>query len=810
MARVASPDVYADARVDYSPLLRQLRFNVARRADGKPVIQVTSSAPISEPFLDVWIEVTWPAGRLLKEYPILLDPPGFNESRVAPPVATVTPVRAQPVAPAATSTASSAPVTGKPSAAAEAGAGSDTYGPVKRGDTLSKIAGQLKGDTVSIEQMLVALYRENRAAFANNNMNLLKTGQILRVPSATEVEKISKVEAQKEIRVQVSDWKGYRDQVAGSVAAMPSKSSASNEVSGKIAIAQPEKPVTPAPASGDQLKIGKSDASSGKAGGPGAKGNQEQLNAMKEEAIAKDNQLKEANSRVKDLEKQIADMRKLMELKAGTAPTKPVEPAKVEPVKPAPDTKVAQATPPAPPVTEPAKVEAAKTAEGKAAEPAKTGDTPPAKVADANPVPPKADVKPAPKKVVAPPPPPPEPDFIDEYGLAIGGGVAGLLGVGGLLAYMRRRKKSSGGSTSQLMNTSSVMPSDLKPNTVTGNRAGGLVDTGNSSFLTDFDKTGPGSIDTDEVDPVAEAEVYIAYGRDAQAEEILKEAMTRDKSRHEIAVKLLEIYHTRKSTQAFETVARELKDSVGADSPLWAKAAAMGASIDPGNALYGGSGEAYATTGAFNAGGDAVIADAGGTPPDLDFDLGFGDAPAATPAIDITAATTDQPAPAASTDFDLDLNAAPAPAAQAVPAGDSGLDFDLAFDSAPAAAAPAPSTPAAPAAAESSGFDFDLSSLSLDSAAPAAPAAAAPAASAHEQTAALNLGDLSLDLDVPGDSAAPAAGGDGPNAVSTKLELAKAYVEIGDSDGAKEILNEVAREGSPAQQEEARKILAGL
>ena len=78
------------------------------------------------------------------------------------------------------------------------------------------------------------------------------------------------------------------------------------------------------------------------------------------------------------------------------------------------------------------------------------------------------------------------------------------------------------------------------------------------SFLTDFDKTGPGTIDTDEVDPVAEAEVYIAYGRDAQAEEILKEAMARDKNRHEIALKLLEIYHARKSATAFETVAKEL------------------------------------------------------------------------------------------------------------------------------------------------------------------------------------------------------------------------------------------------------------
>jgi pilus assembly protein FimV len=802
-ARVASAEAYADAKIEYSGVLRQLRFLVDRRADGKPVLRVTSNAPVNEPFLDVMVEMTWPAGRLLREYPILLDPPGFNEARVAPPVATVTPVpAAQAAAPAtavATPAAPISPVSGSPSAKAETGG--DTYGPIKRGDTLSKIAGELKPDSVSLEQMLVALYRENRAAFINNNMNLLKSGQILRIPSAAEVEKITKVDAQKEVKVQVADWKGYREQVAGAAASTPVKAAASNEVSGKIAVAKPDKP-TPAAATGDQLKIAKSEAATGKAGGAGAKGTQDQINAMKEEAIAKDNQVKEANSRVKDLEKQIADMRKLMEMRAAAVPAKP-EPAKVEPAKPA-DTKVAQA---APPVAAP--VEAAKPAD--AAKPAEPPKADAAKVADAKPAAPKAA---APKAAAKAPPPPPEPDFLDEYGLVVGGGAVALIGIGGLFAFMRRRKKSGGSSTSQMTGGSSVMPSDLKPNTMTGNRAGGLVDTGNSSFLTDFDKTGPGSIDTDEVDPVAEAEVYIAYGRDAQAEEILKEAMTRDKSRHEIAVKLLEIYHTRKSTQAFETVAKELKDAVGADHPLWAKAAAMGASIDPANALYGGTGEAFATTGKFAAGGDAAVDTAPGAaaPPDLDFDLGFTDSAAATPssAIDITSPATDQPAATPSMDFDLDLNTdapAPAPAHEApAAAGDGGLDFDLAFESAPAAPAPSAASPAP--AAESSGFDFDLSGLSLDTPA-GADQTTKMAAPAMDAGGGLNLSDLSLDLDVPG-SAPSSSGSEGPSAVSTKLELAKAYIEIGDSDGAKEILNEVAREGSAAQQEEAKQILAGL
>lgn len=852
-ARVASPEAYTEAKIDYSPLLRSLRFAVDKRADGKPVLKITSATPINEPFLDVLVEMNWPSGKLVREYPILLDPPGFNQARVAPPVVSAPPA-----------VSSQAPVVSSPSSSVSAPVvrreviSGDTYGPVKTGDTLNAIAQSVKPETVSLEQMLVALYRENRAAFIGNNMNRLKAGQILRVPSAADATRIGPAEAQREIKIQVADWKGYRDALAGAVAGGAAKPSTSAGA-GKIAVAKPDAPA-PAAASGDKLKIAKSDAG-GKAGAAGAKGGSDQLNAAREEVIAKENQLKEANSRVADLEKQIADMRKLMELKgipvpgakapdakvatkpddkvkapeaakpadakvAQVAPAKPAEVPKVAdskaaPAKPAEPAKVAEAPKVEPPKADAPKVEAPKADAAKPADPAK----PPTVAAQ---TPPKAPAK-------APPPPPPEPSFIEEYGVALGGGAAAVLGGLGLFAFMRgRKKKEKAAPNSQLVNTSSIMPSDMKPNTVTGNRAGGLVDTGNSSFLTDFDKTGPGMIDTDEVDPVAEAEVYIAYGRDAQAEEILKEAMTRDKNRHEIALKLLEIYHARKSPQAFEPVARELKDAIGVDNPMWAKVAGMGASIDPSNALYGGSGTAFAATGVFPAGGAALAAGAAGVAgaaaaatPDLDFDLGFGDAPAepASATVDITTAADAKPE---ALDFDLDLNAtksAPdmdvsAPAMTAATPG-SGLDFDLAFDAPAAPAAPAPAaqmTPAVPAPAEATSFDFDLSALSLD--APAKPAVEdqkafattiltrAPEevtnAPAFEKTSAMNFGGISFDLDQPAGDAPGAA------AAATKLELAKAYIEIGDAEGAKEILQEVTREGSAAQRDEAQKILAGI
>jgi pilus assembly protein FimV len=356
-----------------------------------------------------------------------------------------------------------------------------------------------------------------------------------------------------------------------------------------------------------------------------------------------------------------------------------------------------------------------------------------------------------------------------------------------MLARRRKRAAEPGPSSS----LSSAFPSDLKPNTSTGGKAGGgLVDTGNSSFLTDFDKTGPGTIDTDEVDPVAEAEVYIAYGRDAQAEEILKEAMARDKNRHEIPLKLLEIYHARKSATAFETVAKELRLAAGVSSPAWLKAAAMGAQIDPTNPLYGGAAPV-----------EAPVEAAPAERPGLDFDLD------SSPSV---SATT--PAAGEMASFDLDIGTqAPQAAAPDLPV--SGEVPALDFDIAPSAPAIDVTLGEAPAAKEEKpAFDFDLSGLDLPST-PSEPKAAAASTDldlGFDQTiktmAETGSPELSLtDLDL-GD----AGGGGGGDAVSTKLELAKAYLEIGDKDGAREILQEVAKEGSAAQKDEAQKLIASL
>ncbi|MGH8601013.1 MAG: type IV pilus assembly protein FimV, partial [Burkholderiales bacterium] len=125
---------------------------------------------------------------------------------------------------------------------------------------------------------------------------------------------------------------------------------------------------------------------------------------------------------------------------------------------------------------------------------------------------------------------------------------------------------------------------------------------------------------SDDVDPLAEAEVYIAYGRDEQAEEILKDALVQHPERTDVQVKLLEVYAARKDQAAFETLAQKLHQSVGSGSEEWLKVAALGYTLDPANPL-------------FEAGKAAPSpASAASAPDGLDFEL---DMPTAHTAADI-------------------------------------------------------------------------------------------------------------------------------------------------------------------------------
>ena len=729
-ASLASDQAFRDARVEFAPVLSSLRFSVVKKPSGKAVLKVTSSRPVNDPFIDMLVELSWASGKLVREYTMLLDPPGMPSTQTVAPVA-VAPAPAPAAKPAPEAApqaqptpASAAPKTPAVAAARKPAAAATDRVTVKRGDTLVGIANRVRSDSVSLEQTLLGLYRENTQAF-DGNMNRLKAGKTLNVPSAEKVAAIPQKEAVRELKLQADDWRAYRQKLAGAVSAAPvAKAAPAQASSGKIT-PKVEDRAKPAPAAQqDVLKLSKvtPPAAAAAAKADEARALQDKLRAQEEDATAREKALQESGQRVAMLEKQVQDMQELVEMK---------EKAQAEAAAPAPA--------PAP-----------------AAAP--------------------APVVPA----VTAPPAVPEPtenwyDPLLANPLYWGGGLAAL-GLGGVLWWMmsgggRRRKTGT-----HALEDSIMSGGEVRPNTVIGAASGGSVNTGDTSFLTDFSQAGLGTIDTHDVDPIAEAEVYMAYGRDAQAEEILKEAIGKNPDRHEIRAKLLEIYAARHNTVAFEAVAGELYAALGGrHSPLWDKACEMGRSIDPTNPLYGGvqSSAAPAATVA------ATAAIAGGA-------VTFLDEPASV-----------QPA------APVEVEAAPEPVLDAVAAGGP-LEFESAghvlnFDTQPAAA---PET--GYVEMDTQGLDFDLPDLDL------------PAAGDDALTLDLGLQEDSgpdskfdfsgLDLDL-GD-----AGGNELelDEVGTKLDLARAYVEMGDKEGAREILNEVLAEGSDKQKADAKGMLGSL
>ncbi len=585
--RIADPTLYRQNNLAYNSVLGRARVSLERGADGAYLKIVTMGA-VNEPYLDLMVEANWAAGRLVREYTFLLDPPGV----VSPPVEPVAPVRVG-VAPARAPAAAPAvpAVPGAPAAGPApraAAAGGERY-QVQRGDTLSKIATDNKPPSVTLEQMLVALFNTNQGAFEANNINRLRAGSIVTIPSAEVAAAMPPQEAAQVVRMQASEWRNYRDRVAG--AAPTSAGEGTRSAGGRIGAAVVETPPL-APPGRDQLKVSR-EAASGK-----------QVGGATEDIVARERQIREAQVRIAELEKTLNELKRAVELKnqsmaqmqaqadAGKAP-----PAKApEPVK-APELKVAES----------AKTEPPKPAEApKAAEPPKAAEVPPAaappKAAEPPPAAAPAKVGEAPQAAPkAPAPAPkPQPSFLEALAAntptwAIGGGaLAVLAGLAAILLARRRRTTAFENSIAD--------DSDIKTKTVFGSTGGGVVNTGEHSLGGGFSRDGVGTIDADEVDPIAEAEVYLAYGRDAQAEEILRHALRKDPQRQEIYVKLLEIQAQHNKPSAFEAVAADLFTVSGGKGEAWQKAAALGRQLDPKNPLFAAEGQGAATSRACGAG----------------------------------------------------------------------------------------------------------------------------------------------------------------------------------------------------------------
>jgi pilus assembly protein FimV len=840
-ARIADVSVYRDNNVQFPSVLTRARIALEQAPNGAPYLRVSTLQPVNDPFLDMIVELSWATGRVIRDYTFLLDPPGSAEMQAvepAPPIVAQT----TPAPRSARRGAAAAPAAERQSG----GGAGDTY-TVKRGDTLSKIAKDYKPESVSLEQMLVALFRNNESAFDAKNMNRLRAGQIINVPPADQVASVTQAEAVQVVKVQAADWRAYRDRVAAaapSTEATPARQSAGGKIGTVV-----EEPAAAAQAGKDQLRVSRE---AGKGAGAGA--------GQAEDTAAKDKALREANARVAELEKTVKDLQKAAELrnqtlaelqaraeapkgqasetpKVAAAPTQPItQPSQVMP-PPA-------ATPAPAPVPE-AKAPEAKAPEAKAPEaPATEAKAPEVKAPETKAEAPAPKAEPAP----APAPPPmkaaaprkaPEPSFLDDLlgntpTWAVGGGALVILaGIAGLIAA-RRRKTTK-------FEDSIISGTDIKTNTVFGSTGGGVVNTGDNSLASDFSREGLGSIDTDEVDPIAEAEVYLAYGRDAQAEEILKDALKKDSQRQEIYLKLLEIHAQHNKPSAFETVASELYSVSGGQGEVWQKAMALGRQLDPSNPLF-----AEAGGGAVPAGAEAAPAVEASPPSDtqvfsvppelkpepqtasaLDFSLDeeislsptSGAAEAKTPAA-ILAGAEEQVAKSSRSAGEAVKSAAAAVAGAAVLAKSAGekavstahdtvsfepesvpkfdLDFQLEEPSLPPApiakAAPSPKAPEREPA------------LALEGASVPAPQLARPAA-------AIELDKLDLAFDPQRstfEDPTPSVLDGQWHDAATKLDLAKAYQEMGDVEGAREILQEVLHEGDDQQKAEAKALLAKL
>ena len=865
VARLASPEMFREAQLQYPSHLSGLKFSIEKRPNGTRYVKVVSNNPVSEPFIDVLIELNWQTGRLVREFTALLDPlgdqsPKIDQSRVPQTQVVTSDSLAKPQAgsagsgssakpgrsfarkgprvdepgmpeafksakaaeaakPAAVeeekpapSKAAPAPVVPTPKAkpvkevkeapkevAKETNPAEDADGyKVKSGETLAQIAQKTRHEGVSLEQMLVGLYQNNQDAFHNGNMNRLRAGKILTVPPKDKVDALSQAEAVKEIKTHSTDWNSYRQKLAETVEKAPSDagSAAKSSASGKLAAKVEDKAAPAAGSSKEVLKLSRGDEKGKASAGSSA---QADKNAAAEDQIAREKALKDANERVGNLQKNIQEMQKLLEMKNKGGADLQAQSAKPA-EKPAEADKAAAA-----PATAPAP---------EAAKPADTTSAPVEPVAE-KPLPPIEPPKPAAPaaKPVAPPPTPvAEPGMLDsvlQNPLLLGGGLAGLGllgGIGYLLA--KRRKRPS-------FEDSIITGGDLKANTVLGNTGGAIINTNatESSFLTDFSRAGLGTIDTDEVDPIAEAEVYMAYGRDAQAEEILKDALAKDPSRQEIRAKLLEIYAGRKNSASFEEVASELYSATDGKGPLWASAAQMGRELDPSNPLYKqGGGEIIAqdefsktqvldrspAAGAVAAVGVLSEPDLGLEVPepqanDLDFDL---DTP-----VEVAAVAAPEPAVADSNVLDFDIGDFSVPevrpvveeAAVVAPAADYSVE-DL-----PEMTDEVIEPAAATGDKQMLDFDFQLDT---------------PVAEAGAATP-LVLDDVDLSLELPPLEETPEPtpqavvdlGLDDSDPMSTKIDLARAYLDMGDKEGAREILLEVMQDGSAEHQAIAKPLL---
>ena len=802
--KLAPQQAFSQASVDYNPALGAMQFSIETRGAAQ-VVHITSAEGFNEPAVDVLLELSSAnTPRAVREYSFLLDPPraqgNLAQVKADPkPVPALADAKSDAKADSkadakadskadaktdAKADAKAAPkADAKPDAKADAKAdaksakkpagkqaakaadakskkaGKPSQYKIKQGDSLSAIANRMRPAGVSLDQMLVALYRANPDAFAGDNMSRMRAGAVLTVPDAETAKAIDRSDADSVVVAQAQDFQAYRQQLAGHVAHGAAKKggAAAQSAGGKIT-AKVEERATPAAQAKDKLQLSKAGAGDG---------------MTSEDKIAADKAAREAESRIKELEKNVGDLQKLLEIKnqnlaelslkkdkadaapaaasassaASPAPTAPVAaagkpgatPAAAAPAPapaatpPAAETKPVAAAPETP-ATAPAAAttDAANTASTPAADAPADGATPPAASdAAANPAAPAADAPAKPKPVLSPPVP--KPDFFDgwrENPMLLPGG--GLLAVVLLAwaAYRARRNQKASPDDPAAADGVPPAPAPVAPV---------LEEPVVAPVVTPVEpeaapEAAPAAVEDDVFVPPAEPVVEPVPEPVAETPPVADPLFATDETAA-VAAAQAEAAEQQARRDAEEAIKIDLSRMQAPEPQV---------------------------------------------------------APAAAPALDMS-----------KLDFDLELDQNPSPPE----AEDSALDIDLAAELAaqpPATPYKAPAAPelAAPSADQPAGLPPAIEGLSLDLSDADAPASAAET-SASEPVA-------------PGEAGADAAEEDEDETssfakeINTKLDLAAAYQEIGDKDGARELLDEVAKSGNRRQVAKAQEMLEQL
>lgn len=971
--KLADTDAFARAGVDRPFYLSLLKFEPALTTKGATVIRVTSEFPIREPFLNFLVEVNWPNGRLLREYTVLLDPPTTTKRRApqvtpAPQTRRATPVpaaAAAPVQPAASPAKAASPA--QPVMAT----GGSEYGPVKANDTAWSIAKQVRPRGVSMEQMMIALLNANPNAFVDGNINRLRKGQILRVPSAAEIQELSRQEARQAYRQQQDAWLAQRNEKLQSAAEQAAADTAPTASGAMDADAQDQLRIATARPEGE----GEAGAGDDNATATTSSDLSSRLIAARENAETSRQEAETLRSQVDDLQERLQNMQKLLTLKddqlaqlQDRVVTEEAEvpaaaaPAEVEvpevalanqvdlaagdttaEVAQAVDQAVAEMTGAAEaPVVEyriqdiPPQINPDRIVLGGGAETSGIQDIPPqidpdrivmgtadapdtatmtpqvepAPMVDAVQVSPESNVvviegpgetgqiaapetapSAGPQAAVdqpaagSPPVEPPVPSvapdgmfklpkplvsMIEQNIVPIAAGGITLLALIGWLSTRGRRRTATGAAAVAAAPASAdrALPAVDQP----GVDAAALDELPDSSFLDEFS---PSDIDalhdeTGEVDPVSEADVYIAYGRYQQAEDLLRQAMERDPDRLALKHKLLEVHYATRNAQTFSALAQEMVDAGQdtVDEDAWVRALDMGRELAPDNPLFA---QATGRRGAKLA-GLAAAAAAGAAAKAVDDDtLSLDDLELSelTAAYDEDSSDSNDLEAPSEVSILLDLDEESSLSESTMPEAPASISLDEldSLDFALPEADKADSADVARIEEDNVSDSFNLdsmiaeaeaavdaeeSTLSLDSefsadelqaqldelsdlsvldsdldAQPEETPSAAPGGSmglVYEDTSGAAEGldqPISLDESVDADDAedvgaeildfGSAADADGDeDDITTKLDLARAYVEMGDQDGARSILEEVLGEGNDEQKGNAEKLLSQL